>query len=78
MSLSRQCELLTLARSSVYYRLTAPPEEELRLMRDLDELHLEHPWMGSRSLRDQLGRRGVPVGRDRVRRLMRKIGIRAV
>jgi len=78
LSLSRQCGLLTLARSSVYYRPTPTPEEELRLMRELDELHLEHPWMGSRSLRDQLRRRGFSVGRDRVRRLMRKIGIRAV
>lgn len=78
LSLSRQCGLLTLARSSVYYRPTPTPEEELRLMRELDELHLEYPWMGSRSLRDQLRRGGVPVGRDRVRRLMRKIGIRAV
>lgn len=78
LSLIRQCGLLTLARSSVYYRPTPTPEEELRLMRELDELHLEHPWMGSRSLRDQLRRRGLPVGRDRVRRLMRKIGIRAV
>ncbi|MCC7413683.1 MAG: IS3 family transposase [Gammaproteobacteria bacterium] len=41
-------------------------------------LHLRFPWMGSRSLRDQLSRAGVDVGRDRVRRLMRRMGIHAV
>jgi putative transposase len=50
----------------------------LALMRRLDELHLKHPWMGSRSLRDQLQRAGVVISRDRVRRLMRVMGIHAL
>jgi putative transposase len=47
-------------------------------MRRIDELHLAYPWMGSRSLRDQLVRAGFPVSRGRVRRLMRVMGINAV
>ena len=78
LSVSRQCELLGLTRSSVYYQPKATPPAELVLLRRLDELHLEFPWMGSRSLRDQLVAMGLSVSRDRVRRLMRKAGIRAV
>jgi putative transposase len=78
LSVSRQCELLGLTRSSVYYQPKATPPAELSLLRRLDELHLEFPWMGSRSLRDQLVAMGFSVSRDRVRRLMRKAGIRAV
>lgn len=78
LSVSRQCELLGLTRSSVYYQPKATPPAELVLLRRLDELHLEFPWMGSRSLRDQLVAMGFSVSRDRIRRLMRKAGIRAV
>jgi putative transposase len=78
LSITRQCALLGLSRSSVYYQPAPAPAQELVLMRRLDELHLEHPWMGSRSLRDQLQRDGHPVGRDRVRRLMRRMGLHAV
>lgn len=78
LSVARQCELLALPRSTFYYRPVATPAEELELMRRIDELHLLYPWMGSRSLRDQLARQGIPISRDRVRRLMRKMGIHAV
>ena len=78
LSLSRQCELLALPRSTFYYRPAEAPAGELALMRRLDELHLEFPWMGSRSLRDQLQRAGFPISRDRVRQLMRRMGIHAL
>lgn len=78
LSVVRQCELLALPRSTAYYRPQGTPPEELDLMRRIDELHLQFPWMGSRSLRDQLNRAGIPICRDRVRRLMRKMGIHAV
>ena len=48
------------------------------LMRALDKLHLEHPFMGARMLRDQLARQGIKAGRERVRTLMRKMGIEAL
>jgi putative transposase len=78
LSISRQCELLGLPRSSVYYRAREAPIEDLALMRRLDELHLEFPYAGSRMLRDLLRLEGHQIGRKRVRRLMRKIGIAAV
>jgi putative transposase len=78
LSVVRQCQLLALSRSSVYYRPMATPPEELALMRLIDELHLQFPWMGSRSLRDQLNRAGIPISRDRVRRVMGKLGIHAI
>jgi putative transposase len=78
LSVSRQCELLALPRSTFYYQPIEARASDLVLMRRLDELHLLFPWMGSRSLRDQLNREGIPICRDRVRRLMRTMGIHAI
>lgn len=78
LSVARQCALLALPRSTFYCRPIGMPAADLALMRRLDELHLQFPWMGSRSLRDQLGRAGRPVGRDRVRRLMRLMGLQTL
>jgi putative transposase len=58
----RQCQLLALPRSSVYYTPQPVPAEDLALMRRLDELHLRHPFAGSRTLRDLLRLQGVAVG----------------
>ena len=66
------------SQTGSYYQPVEISPEELGLMRRLDELHLQFPWMGSRSLRDQLTREGMPISRDRVRRLMRKMGIHAI
>ena len=49
-SMRRQCELLAVNRSSLYYEPVGPDEEELALMRRIDELHLQHPFFGSRML----------------------------
>ncbi len=78
LSVVRQCALLALSRATVYYRSVDTAAEELAIMRRIDALHLAHPWMGSRSLRDQLNRAGIPSSRDRVRRLMRKMSLHAV
>lgn len=78
LSVTRQCRLLELPRSTVYHRPQPAATRDLELMRRIDELHMAWPWMGSRSIRDQLVRAGFPVYRDRVRRLMRKMGIHAV
>ena len=78
LSVTRQCQLLELPRSTVYHRPRPTGTSDLELMRRIDELHLAWPWMGSRSIRDQLVRSGFPVCRDRVRRLMRKMNIHAV
>jgi len=78
LPLSRQAELLGISRGSVYYTPVPVSEDELRLMRRMDELHLEHPWMGSRLLRDTLNREGFQVGRKRVAKLMKRMDIAAL
>ncbi|OGI60287.1 MAG: integrase [Candidatus Muproteobacteria bacterium RIFCSPHIGHO2_01_FULL_61_200] len=79
LPVTRQCELLALPRSSAYYeRGPAVSDEDLRLMRLLDELHLKYPFMGSRRLRDELKKLGVIANRKRVQRLMRLMGLEAL
>ena len=80
LSVQRQCELLSLPRSS-YYRACGPASESpenLELMRLIDEEYLRHPFYGSRKMRAYLQRQGHPVNRKRVRRLMRVMGLASV
>lgn len=74
----RQVQLLDLSRSSVYYLPKPTPPGDLALMRRIDELHLEHPFAGSRMMRDLLKGEGHFIGRKHVATLMRKMGIEAV
>jgi putative transposase len=78
LPVSRQAELLDLARSTVYYRAQPTSAGDLTLMRRIDELHLDHPFAGARMLRDMLRREGHQVGRKHVSSLMRKMGIEAI
>ena len=78
LPLSRQCELLGVSRSSQYYAAKGESAENLALMRRLDELHLEHPFYGSRQMARHLRHERVATGRHRVRRLMRLTGMEAV
>lgn len=74
----RQARLLNLSRSSVYYEPKPVPEDDLRLMRRMDELHLDYPFAGARMLRDMLRLEGVNVGRKHVGTLMKKMDIEAI
>lgn len=79
LPITRQCELLALTRSSVYYeRQAAVSEDDLCLMRRLDESHLKYPFMGSRRLTDALKALGHDINRKRVQRLMRLMGLEAL
>jgi len=78
LPIARQAELLGFARSTVYYRPEPTSEADLALMRRMDELHLEHPFAGSRLLRDMLNREGFEVGRKHVATLMRRMGMEAL
>ena len=78
LSVSRQCEILDLNRTGVYYTPRPVPAEDLILMRRIDELHLEHPFYGARRLAKQLTRDGFEVGRVHVTTLMRRMGIEAL
>ena len=78
LSISRQCKILDVRRSSYYYRPKPIKPEELELMRIIDELYLQNPSSGSRSLSRQLRRQGKKVNRKKVQRLMRLMGLEAV
>jgi putative transposase len=74
----RQCALLGLSRSSVYDTPQPVSENDLALMRRIDERHLHHPFAGARMLRDLLAQDGLKVGRRHVSTLMKKMGIEAL
>ena len=78
LSLVRQCALLGVSRSSIYYRPKAASAEDLSLMDEIDRQHLETPFFGSRRMKAWLDRRGVRVSRKQVQRLMRAMGLRAI
>ena len=78
LSLSRQCRLLSISRSSFYYTAKGESPANLALMRRIDELFLKYPFYGSRQMVRQLRRDGVRTGRHRVRRLMRLMGLAAI
>lgn len=78
LPITRQAALLNVSRGSVYYLPKPVNETDLRLMRRIDELHLEHPFAGARMLRDLVRQEGVEVGRKHVATLMRKMGIEAL
>jgi len=74
----RQCELLGLCRSSLYYYPKPASEADLALMRRIDELHLKHPFLGARRLARMLQREGIEVGRRHVGTLLQLMGIEAI
>ena len=78
LPLTRQSEILALSRSSLYYEAVPVSDRDIELMRLIDEIHLKHPYMGSRSIRDQLQDKGHQVGRQHVSTLMKKMGITAM
>ena len=78
LSLVRQCALLGVSRSSIYYRPRAASAENLSLMGEIDRQYLETPFYGSRRMKAWLERRGVRVSRKRVQRLMHAMGLRAI
>ena len=75
LSVNRQCRLLGIARSSFYYQSRPTSADELDLLNRLDRIFTEHPVYGSRRLQVALLREGISVGRRRIRRLMRKLGL---
>jgi putative transposase len=78
MSIRRQCELLRVGRSGLYYEPVPTDAEEFELMRRIDELHLKYPFYGSRSLARELRKEGREVNRKRVQRLMRLMDLVAM
>ena len=78
LPITRQAEVLGIARSTVYAIPRPIPERDLDLMNRIDRLHLEMPYAGSRMLRDLLALDGIKVGRKHVATLMNRMGIEAL
>jgi putative transposase len=78
LSVWRQCALLGLNRASFYYRPATETQDDLRLMRQIDEEYTRHPFYGSRKPTRWLRDRGRGVNRKRVQRLMRVMGLEAI
>jgi putative transposase len=78
ISVTRQCRLLDLSRSSVYYQPVEISPQDLLLMRLIDEQYLKTPFYGSRSMTLHLRRLGYPVNRKRIQPLMRLMGLEAI
>jgi putative transposase len=78
ISIVQQCKLLKISRTSVYYQPKKIKQEDLDLMRLIDEQYLKTPNYGSRSIRNFLRRLGYKINRKRVQRLMRKMGLEAI
>jgi putative transposase len=78
LSVKRQAQLLGISRGSVYYLPRPVSSADLGLMRQIDELHMEQPFAGSRMLRDMLRAKGFGVGRKHVATLMKRMGIEAL
>jgi putative transposase len=74
----RQCQILQLARSTAYYQPQPESQEDLALMRRIDELHMDWPFAGARMLRRLLKREGQAVGRRHISTLMQRMGIHAL
>ncbi|NJL24546.1 MAG: IS3 family transposase [Calothrix sp. SM1_5_4] len=78
LSRTRQCELLGLPRSTFYYPPVVVSPEELKLMHLVDQIYTESPFFGARRISDNLKERGHEIGRDRVRTIMRTLGLEAI
>ncbi len=78
LSVSRQCRLVAISRASFYYAAKGESPLNLELMRLIDAQFLATPWYGARQMARWLRRQGYGVGRKRVRRLMRLIGLEPI
>jgi len=78
LSVRRQCSLLGLPRTTLYYRSVPVRESTMRIMARIDAHYLKDPCSSSRRIVAYLAREGIPFSRDRVRNLMRSMGLRAI
>lgn len=78
LPVTRQCEILELSRSALYYKAVQVSEGELNMMSLIDEIHLRYPFYGSRRISDELLDNGFHASRGRVSNLMKKMGIEAL
>ena len=78
LPLIKQCRILNLSRSGIYYSPMLMSDKDRELMRLIDEIHLNHPYLGTRGIKSELRNKGHKVGRGHVRTLMGKMGVEAL
>jgi putative transposase len=78
LPLSKQCRILNLSRSGIYYSPMLMSDKDRELMRLIDEIHLTYPYLGTRGIKSELRNKGHKVGRSHVRTLMGKMGVEAL
>jgi putative transposase len=78
LPITHQCRILNLSRSGIYYLPHPVSDKDRDLMQLIDEIHINYPFMGVRSIRNELKDKGHKVGRSHIRTLMRKMGIEAL
>lgn len=78
ISVSRQCQLLDLNRTTLYYKPAEPSEEEIKIKHRIDEIYTEFPYYGYRRITEQLKKDGFEIGTTAVRRHMHEMGIMAI
>ena len=78
LSIRRQCELLDVPRSTVYYKGVGESKENLRLMAAMDRLFTDDPTLGVLGMQDELGELGMDYNVKRIRRLLRKMGVEPI
>ena len=78
LSIRRQCKLLNFSRSNLYYEPIKVSDETLQIMHRIDEIFTEFPFYGSRRILEALRRDGWNIGRERVKHLMQKMGLKAI
>ena len=78
LSLNRQADLLGISRGSLYYQPRPTSEDDLKLMRRIDELHMDYPFAGSRMMKGLLHQEGFTAGRLHVATSMKRMGIQAL
>ena len=78
LSLTRQCKLLKISRSSIYYTPVGVDAETLKLMHEIDRVFTKYPFFGSLQIAAYLPQSGFSAGRHRIRRLMNIMGLQAI
>lgn len=78
LSIRHQCNLLDLNRASLYYEPVPVSSDTLQIMNRIDEIYTKHPFYGSRKIKFALNDEGYTIGRERVQKLMREMGICAI
>ena len=78
LSIRKQCELIGITRSNIYYKTNMESDENLHIMMLMDQYYLKHPTYGVLQMQDYLFTMGFIVNHKRVRRLLRRMGIMAI